>query len=59
VDELCVDECYTSVKSARATIQAACTEETDVIVYEDIAYPATFIAEHYLLTYNVSCKKNA
>ncbi|KAJ5136402.1 hypothetical protein N7448_004956 [Penicillium atrosanguineum] len=54
VDELCVDDCYNSLKSARAIIKAACTETTDVIIVEDIAYPATFIADNYLLTYEVS-----
>ncbi|KAJ5964996.1 uncharacterized protein N7479_004872 [Penicillium vulpinum] len=58
VTELCVNDCYTSLKSARATIQAACTEDTDVIVYEDVAYPATFIADNYLFTYDVSCRKD-
>jgi hypothetical protein len=46
------------LKSARATIEAACTEVTDVIVYENIAYPPTFIAENYLLTYEISCQKD-
>ncbi|CAG8067040.1 unnamed protein product [Penicillium salamii] len=58
VVELCVDVCYDSLKSARATIEAACTETTDMIVVEDIAYPATFIADKYLLTYDVSCRKD-
>ncbi|KNG89016.1 hypothetical protein ANOM_002404 [Aspergillus nomiae NRRL 13137] len=58
VRELCVDDCYRSLKTARATVQAACTASTDVIVYEDVAYPATFIADNYLLTFEVSCKKD-
>ncbi|OGM50928.1 hypothetical protein ABOM_000718 [Aspergillus bombycis] len=74
VGELCVDSCYSSLNRARATIQAACTASTDVIVYEDVAYPgnylhprlgsllmeflATFIADNYLLTFEVSCKKD-
>ncbi|KAE8150567.1 hypothetical protein BDV25DRAFT_172050 [Aspergillus avenaceus] len=40
VGELCVDDCHSSLKSAREAIQAACTESTDVIVYNDVAYPA-------------------
>ncbi|CDM37952.1 hypothetical protein DTO013E5_10197 [Penicillium roqueforti] len=58
VDELCVDTCYSSLKSARATIKAACSETTDVIVVEDVAYPATFIADKYMLTYDISCRKD-
>lgn len=59
MEELCVTDCYTSLQSARAKIEATCTAETDVIVYEDVAYPATFIADNYLLTYDVSCMKDA
>lgn len=36
---LCVDSCYTSLECARTTIKAACTAETDVIVYDDVGYP--------------------
>ena len=39
LQNLCVDSCYTSLTSARQVIQTACTQSTDVIVYEDIAYP--------------------
>ncbi|KAJ5426043.1 hypothetical protein N7465_001113 [Penicillium sp. CMV-2018d] len=59
VHELCVEGCQTSLKTARAAIAAACTADTDVIVYEDVAYPATFIADNYLFTYEVSCFKDA
>ncbi|KAB8227370.1 uncharacterized protein BDW43DRAFT_247217 [Aspergillus alliaceus] len=58
VRELCVAGCYSSLKAARATIQAACTASTDMIVYEGVAYPATFIADNYMLTFDVSCKKD-
>ncbi|CAG8900267.1 unnamed protein product [Penicillium egyptiacum] len=58
VTKLYVNDCYPSLKSARATIQSAYTEDTDMIVYEDIAYPATFIADKYLFTYNVSYRKD-
>ncbi|KAJ5670385.1 uncharacterized protein N7477_005748 [Penicillium maclennaniae] len=52
------DDCYTSLKSARTIIEAAYTETTDVIVVEDIAYPASFIADDYLLRSDVSCRKD-
>ncbi|KAL4739523.1 hypothetical protein BDV11DRAFT_169938 [Aspergillus similis] len=59
VTELCVDSCYTSLDDARDTIQEACTASTDVIVHNNIAYPATFIVDNYLHTYNVSCRKDS
>jgi hypothetical protein len=37
---------------------AACSETTDVIVVEDVAYPATFIADKYMLTFDMSCRKD-
>ncbi|KAJ5153569.1 LysM domain protein [Penicillium canariense] len=58
VTELCVDSCYTSLDNARDTIQEACTASSDVIVHNNIVYPATFIIDNYLYTYNVSCRKD-
>lgn len=58
VDELCVADCQNSLRTARAVIAAACTSDTDVIVVENVAYPATFIADSYLFTYEVSCFKD-
>ncbi|KAE8353839.1 hypothetical protein BDV28DRAFT_132335 [Aspergillus coremiiformis] len=58
VQELCIDSCYTSLQKARSTIKTACTADTDIIVYDNVAYPATFIADNYLFTYEVSCKKD-
>ncbi|KAL4883820.1 hypothetical protein BJY04DRAFT_216155 [Aspergillus karnatakaensis] len=59
VNELCKGDCYTSLRNARANIEVACTLDTDVIVFEEVAYPATFITDHYLLTYDVSCQKTS
>lgn len=39
VDALCVDSCYTSLESARTSIQQACTASTDVIEFDNIGYP--------------------
>ncbi|KAJ5436947.1 hypothetical protein N7445_007832 [Penicillium cf. griseofulvum] len=53
---VCVDGCYASLESARTVIAAACKLDTDVIVTGDVAYPATFIMDNYLFTYQVSCR---
>jgi hypothetical protein len=39
VTAVCVDDCYTSLESARTVIAAACTLDTDMIVIQNIAYP--------------------
>ncbi|RMX79389.1 hypothetical protein D0869_08345 [Hortaea werneckii] len=55
VQALCTGSCVTDLQSARSDIASACTADTDVIVYDDVAYPATFIADQYLFTTEVSC----
>lgn len=59
VEELYITDCYMLLQSARAKIEATCTAETDIIVYKNVVYPAMFIADNYLLMYNVFCIKDA
>ncbi|KAL4795601.1 hypothetical protein BDV19DRAFT_378800 [Aspergillus venezuelensis] len=54
VQEACIDDCYTSLQNAGAVIAEACTATTDVIVVDNVAYPATFIVDNYLFTYRLS-----
>lgn len=42
VMELCTDTCYTSLENAKGSIDNACTAKTDVIVYQNIAYPGIY-----------------
>ncbi|KAJ5958935.1 uncharacterized protein N7479_006085, partial [Penicillium vulpinum] len=56
---VCVDGCYASLESARTVIAAACTLDTDVIVTDSVAYPATFIVDNYLFAYQVSCRTDS
>lgn len=39
VGQLCTDDCYASLKSTRAAIEKTCTLDTDVLVFEEVAYP--------------------
>lgn len=39
VTKLCVDSCYSSLEAAGNTIKGAYTAVTDIIVYDNIAYP--------------------
>ncbi|KAJ0424778.1 hypothetical protein BJY00DRAFT_308683 [Aspergillus carlsbadensis] len=59
VAELCVDSCFVSLEDAQETIKGACTAATDVIVYDRIAYPATFIVDNFVYTYNLSCRTDS
>jgi len=59
VTALCSDTCYSSLGSARDTIKGACIVSTDVIVYNDQAYSATFIVDNFIYTYSLSCRKDS
>lgn len=56
---LCVDSCLSSLLSARSTIAKACNQPSDIMVVEQVAYPATFMVDEYILAYNTSCGKDA
>jgi hypothetical protein len=58
VEALCTGSCSADLQAARSKIAKACTLDTDVIVYDDIAYLATFIVDQYLFTNKVSCLKD-
>ncbi|KAK4221944.1 hypothetical protein QBC38DRAFT_460911 [Podospora fimiseda] len=52
---ICVPECRDNLQSLRTKIISTCNQQTNVIVYGKTAYPATFILDHYIYTYDVSC----
>ncbi|KAL5360255.1 hypothetical protein BJX96DRAFT_184441 [Aspergillus floccosus] len=56
VTELCVDSCYSSLEAARNTIKGACTAATDIIIYDNVAYPvqSTDDCNSVALSLNVS-----
>ncbi|KOC07375.1 hypothetical protein AFLA70_31g004611 [Aspergillus flavus AF70] len=59
LQSLCVDSCRKELQALRGTVQAACTGQGDVMVYDNIAYPATFMIDNLLYTYDVSCYKDS
>lgn len=59
IEDVCVDDCYSSLEAARSVVAAACTLDTDITVFENMAYPATFIVDNYLSTYELSCRKDS
>jgi hypothetical protein len=48
VQALCQASCLASLQSARSTIAGACTETTDVIVLQEVAYPGISHHTHLL-----------
>lgn len=59
IEDVCVDDCYSSLEAARSVITAACTLDTDIIVVENVAYPATFIVDNYLSRTSCHVEKTA
>ncbi|KAL6230178.1 hypothetical protein BDW75DRAFT_248902 [Aspergillus navahoensis] len=59
VNEACIDDCYTSLEIAKTTIANACTLSADIIIVENVAYPATYIVDNYLYIYRLSCRKDS
>ncbi|KAK4214189.1 hypothetical protein QBC37DRAFT_239711, partial [Rhypophila decipiens] len=55
---LCVAKCRDELQSLRSKINSNCNKQTDLIVYADIAYPASFILDHYIYQYDISCYKD-
>ena len=56
---MCTTECVESVQLVRKEILASCTDETDVLVVNGVAYPATYWAEMYIHEQTKSCLKDA
>ncbi|KAK3347125.1 hypothetical protein B0T25DRAFT_634368 [Lasiosphaeria hispida] len=53
--KVCVAKCRDELKSLRTNIASICNKQTDLIVFGKTAYPATFILDHYIYQYDVSC----
>ena len=56
---MCTTECVESLQIVRNEILASCTDETDVLVVNGIAYPATYWAEKYIHAQAKSCLKDS
>jgi hypothetical protein len=53
-----VKKCRDDLQALRTKINSTCKKAADVMVYQDTAYPATFLVDKYLYTYDVSCYKD-
>ncbi|KAI5363488.1 hypothetical protein Slin15195_G091370 [Septoria linicola] len=57
--ETCTPECAESLQTAKSEIEAKCKAASDVIVEDDIAYPATYWVDKYIYEHSKSCLKDA
>ncbi|KAI0157093.1 carbohydrate-binding module family 50 protein [Hypoxylon sp. FL1284] len=56
---LCTAECQTGLQNARKVIASGCNAPTDIMEIDGIVWPATYIIDRYLYTYNLACRKDA
>ncbi|KAK1752213.1 carbohydrate-binding module family 50 protein [Echria macrotheca] len=59
LEDLCTTSCRTDLTTVRGTIASACNPTTDVIQLDGVVYPATFVADRFLFTYDLSCRKDS
>ncbi|KAL1640089.1 hypothetical protein SLS58_007356, partial [Diplodia intermedia] len=59
LESLCTDSCFDDLEKTRLSIQSACTASTDIIVEGNLAYPATYVLDHFIYTFNSTCRKDA
>ncbi|KAK2764377.1 hypothetical protein FQN54_009071 [Arachnomyces sp. PD_36] len=55
LDKICVPDCPDALEEFRSHAEEKCSAESDIIVIDDIAYPATYTVEKLLYNYNVTC----
>ncbi|KAK0624161.1 hypothetical protein B0T14DRAFT_517604 [Immersiella caudata] len=57
LNRICAAKCRSDLQALRSKIVGGC-KSTDVMVLRGKGYPATFVLDHYLYTYDVSCYKH-
>ncbi|KAL2812859.1 hypothetical protein BJX63DRAFT_432363 [Aspergillus granulosus] len=55
--ELCTPSCQASLSSARQKIAQSCNQDSDIISYDGLNWPATMIIVRFIYTNNLSCRK--
>ncbi|CZT52812.1 uncharacterized protein RSE6_14192 [Rhynchosporium secalis] len=56
---LCTASCLSSLNSVRQTIIGGCKAADDKILLDDIVYPATYIVDRFIYTYDLACRKDS
>ena len=55
LEKVCVKKCREDLFTLRTEILETCDKESDLITYDGTAHPATFIIDHYIDKFDVSC----
>lgn len=55
---VCEDACRKSLTDLRTKISNSCDAAADIIQYNHLSYPATYIVDRYRYFYDVSCYKD-
>ncbi|KAF2460035.1 hypothetical protein BDY21DRAFT_419731 [Lineolata rhizophorae] len=59
LEALCTTTCEQSLLDAQASIQSACAADTDVIVDLGVAYPASYVLDHFIYAYRSTCRTDS
>ncbi|KAI1840788.1 hypothetical protein JX266_012995 [Neoarthrinium moseri] len=55
---LCETSCQDDLNTLRKSIESACTQTTDVMVPQRIAYPPTYLVDRFLYASSLSCLRD-
>lgn len=58
LEAVCVESCRDSLVKLRSSIQSACDPSKDLMVKDGVAFPATFMVDRYIYSYDASCYKD-
>ncbi|KAF2495511.1 hypothetical protein BU16DRAFT_618299 [Lophium mytilinum] len=56
---LCTATCLDSLHDTLLSIRGSCTNSTDIIVIDQVTYPATYLVDRFLYTYSLACKRDS
>ncbi|KZL86126.1 hypothetical protein CI238_09105 [Colletotrichum incanum] len=58
LEALCTPGCKSSLASVRSVIASGCNAKTDVVEFGQVVYPATYMVDRMIHTYDVSCARD-
>lgn len=58
LEKICVPKCRDDLRDLRMKIESICIKQTDLITYENVVYPSTFVVDNYIYKWDVSCYKD-
>ncbi|KAI8152690.1 hypothetical protein K4K49_003054 [Colletotrichum sp. SAR 10_70] len=58
LEALCTPGCQSSLAAARRTIASGCGAGTDVVEFDRVVYPATYMVDRMIHAYDLSCAQD-